>query len=124
MEAPKVYHISFAGNLPQELKDGQIQKNRIHYKIDTVHFETKQQMMEFFDDPEKLAHHLKDSHVAKMMLDNYKKKKIFEPNILSMPYYQSESGSKLWFDDVREIDMGFPPLTQKILTADDIRYGK
>lgn len=115
---PKNYHIAFIGNLPDEITPQGVVKSKIHYKPDALHFETQQEMMEFFENPEKLAHHLGTSRVVKMMTHNYKDGKMFEPTVIASPYFQGENGQKMWWNEVREIDLGFPALTKKILNKD------
>lgn len=116
----KNYHINFYGSLPEQVgPNGMVSKDKIHFRNDSVHFETKAQMMEFFDDPHKITDHLKDTGVVKMMTVNYGKKMVFEPIVIVTPYFQAEGAQRVFTDEIREIDLGFPPLTQKILN----KYG-
>lgn len=115
---PKNYHIAFIGCLPDKVTPQGLEKSRIHYRVDALHFETKQELMEFFDNPEKLAHHLGKSRIVRMMTDNYKEGKMFTPTVIASPYFQGDSGQRMWFDEIREIDLGFPALTKKILNKE------
>ncbi len=111
----KSYHILFSGALPERIEKGVLVKNRIHFRADTLHFESRQIMMETFDNPDRLVAHLKTSGVFKMMMDNYERKLSFEPTIICTPYFEAISGSKMWYDEIREIDIGIKRET-KIIT--------
>lgn len=113
----KNYHISFFGNLPEVMDKGSVVRNKIQFTNDALHFETKQQLMEFFDDPEKIAHYLGKTGIVKMMLDNHKAGHFFAPTVQVSPYFQGESGSKLWFDDMRDVDLKLPMERKTIITS-------
>ncbi len=100
----KNYRIAFVGYDPEKaLKGGGSQ--RPYFKCDTLQFETREQQMEFFDNPEKIVEHLKGTDIIKMIMDSGAKGKKVVPVVELMPYLQGEQ-TRLYFDERREIEVG------------------
>jgi hypothetical protein len=104
IEENKKYRIAFAVNEPEKHIPGQNKMGKVQFSKDTVCFDTRTELMEFFDDPEKIFAHLRDSEVLKMILDKNSKGKKVVP-LIEMRAYLQGNDTRLYFDESREIEI-------------------
>jgi hypothetical protein len=102
IEESKKYRIAFVTYEPGKQIQGKMGK--IYFSKDTVCFDTRAELMEFFDNPEKIFGHLRSTDVLKMMLERNQKGKKIVPMVEIMPYLQGES-TRLYFDERREVEI-------------------
>jgi hypothetical protein len=108
IEENKKYRIAFATHEPDKFvagKNGNDLMGKIYFSKDTVCFDTRAELMEFFDNPEKIFGHLRNTDILLMILDkNHKGKKVV-PLVEIMPYLQGEGRTRLYFDERREVEI-------------------
>ena len=105
IEEKKKYRIAFVTYEPdKQLIPGQGKMGKIYFSKDTVCFDTRAELMEFFDNPEKIFGHLRNTDVLKMILDKNQKGKKVVPMVEIMPYLQGEN-TRIYFDERREVEI-------------------
>jgi hypothetical protein len=104
IEEAKKYRIAFATYEAEKHLPGQSKMGRIYFTKDTLSFDTRADLMEFFDNPEKIFAHLRDTDILKMMLHKNEQGKKIVPVVEIMPYLQGD-GTRLYFDERREVEI-------------------
>ena len=116
----KNYHIAFVGYEPEHNIPNTSKQARIYFKKDTLHFHTRQQQMEFLDNNEQIVEAIKKSDILKLLLSKAEKNKIVNPVVEMMLYFESEKGRRIYFDEMREIDVGLGRFMKK--SEDNKKY--
>lgn len=105
-EEEKKYRIAFVGYDPQKKAvPGQTGVARVYFSCDTVHFSTKAEMMEFFDNPEKIFEHLRKTDLVKMILTRNMAGRMVVPLVEMSCYLQGDGRNRVFFDECREIEI-------------------
>jgi hypothetical protein len=112
-EERKNYHVALVGYEPEHNIPNTSKQARIYFKRDTQHFLTRQEQMEFLDNNESVVEAIKKSDVLKLLLDKASKKKLVNPIVELMLYYEGETGRRIYFDEMREIDVGLGRFMQR-----------
>jgi hypothetical protein len=105
IEESKKYRIAFATNEPKKYNAKQNLMGKIYFSKDTLCFNSRGDLMEFFDNPEKIFAHLRDTDLLKMILERNHKGEKVSPLVEIMPYLQGEI-QRLYFDERREVEIG------------------
>ena len=79
IEEEKKYRIAFSTNEPQRFDAKNKLMGKVYFSKDTLCFNTKADLMEFFDNPDKIFGHLRDTDILKMILDRNHKGQKFSP---------------------------------------------
>jgi hypothetical protein len=106
IEENKKYRIAFAAHEPDKFVSGKRgdMMGKVYFSKDTVCFDSRAELMEFFDNPEKIFKHLRNAEILKMILDKNSKGKKVVPLVEIMPYMQGD-GTRLYFDERREVEI-------------------
>ena len=104
IEEQKKYRIAFVTYEPDKYLPGQQKMAKIYFSKDTMCFDTRNELMEFFDNPDKIFKHLRDTDLLKMILHKNEAGKKVVPMVEIMPYLQGES-TRLYFDERREVEI-------------------
>ena len=104
IEEEKKYRIAFVTYEPDKYIPGQQRMGKIYFSKDTLCFDTRAELMEFFDNPDKIFAYLRDTDVLKMILHKNQRGKKVVPMVEIMPYLQGES-TRLYFDERREVEI-------------------
>ena len=105
IEEEKKYRIAFVGHEPKAYIPGQQRMGKVYFSKDTVCFHTRDEMMEFFDNPEKIFEHLRTTDVLKMIMVENQKGRPVVPQVEIMPYLQGDGRNKFYFDERREVEI-------------------
>lgn len=84
------------------------------FKKDNLRFYTRQEQMDFFDNIDKLTHHITNSDIFKMLVTRSSKGEVVDPRLFVICYMEMDNGEKMFFDEVREIQTGTNEIHQKI----------
>lgn len=112
-EEKKNYHIAFVGYEPEHNIPNTNKQARVYFKKDTLHFLTRQEQMEFLDNNERIVETIKNSDILKLLLDKAAKGKLVNPVVEMMLYYEAEQGRRIYFDEMREVDVGLGRFLKK-----------
>lgn len=107
-EEEKKYRIAFVGYDPENKKrvPGQKGMARVYFSCDTVCFETRAEMMEFFDNAEKIFEHLRKTDLVKMILTRNAMGRQVVPLVEMTCYLQGDGReNRVYFDESREIEI-------------------
>ena len=104
IEEEKKYRIAFSTNEPQRFDAKNKLMGKVYFSKDTLCFNTKADLMEFFDNPDKIFGHLRDTDILKMIFDRNHKGQKVSPLVEIIPYMQGES-QRLYFDERREVEI-------------------
>ena len=116
----KNYHIALVGYEPEHNIPNTNKQARIYFKKDTLHFHTRQQQMEFLDNNEQIVEAIKKSDILRLLLHKAEKKKLVNPIVEMMLYYEADKGRRIYFDEMREVDLGLGRFMQK--SSDNKKY--
>lgn len=84
------------------------------FRKDNLRFYTRQEQMDFFDNIDKLTHHVTNSDIFKMLATRSSKGEMVDPRLFIICYMDMDNGEKMFFDEVREIQTGTNEIYQKI----------
>lgn len=119
-EERKNYHVALVGYEPEHNIPNTNKQARIYFKKDTFHFYTRQQQMEFLDNNEQIVEAIKKSDILKLLLSKAEKNKLVNPIVEMMLYYEADQGRRIYFDEMREVDVGLGRFMKK--SEDNKKY--
>ena len=91
IEEEKKYRIAFSTYEPDKYIPGQQKMAKIYFTVDILCFATRGELMEFFDNPEKIFAHLRNTDVLKMILHKNQKGKKVVPVVELTTYLEGTS---------------------------------
>ena len=106
IEAEKKYRIAFSTYEPDKYVPGQQKMAKIYFSVDILCFKTRDELMEFFDNPDKIFAYLRNTDVLKMILDRNQRGKKVVPVIELTTFLEGDSReNRLYFDERREVEI-------------------
>lgn len=106
IEAEKKYRMAFSTYEPDKYIEGQQRMGKVYFTCDILCFSTRAELMEFFDNPEKIFAHLRNTDVLKMILHKNQMGKKVVPVVEITTYLEGTSReTRFYFDERREVEI-------------------